>query len=282
MKLETIAGPMVSLALTEDLGSGDITTEAIVPEDATVCGTIYAREKGVLAGVDVAGIAFAAVDQSIIFEPVLKDGSPVQPDDVICRISGPARGILMAERVALNFLQRLSGIASATRLFVECVSGTNATILDTRKTTPGLRILEKYAVSVGGGGNHRFGLFDMFLIKDNHLKIVPGIGEAVKRVRASNPEIPVEVEVTTIDELKEACVSGADRVMLDNMSLDEVKEACGIVRRGSMGQRPKIEVSGGVKLDTVREFALCGVDFISVGALTHSSPALDMSLELEG
>lgn len=282
MKLETIAGPMISLALTEDLGSGDVTTDAIVPEDAAVRGSIYARAKGVLAGVDVAKITFATADPSIIFKRAFKDGVSVKSGDEICRISGPARGILIAERVALNFLQRLSGIATATRLFVEAVSGTNAVILDTRKTTPGLRILEKYAVSVGGGGNHRFGLFDMFLIKDNHLKIAPGIGEAVRLARAAGPEIPIEVEVTTLDELREACASGVDRVMLDNMSIKEVKEACERVRSFPVGQRPKIEVSGGVTLKTVREIALCGVDYISVGRITHSAPALDMSLELEG
>jgi nicotinate-nucleotide pyrophosphorylase (carboxylating) len=281
MKLETIAGPMISLALTEDLGSGDVTTDAIIPEDAVVKGAIYARAEGVLAGLDVAKIAFATADPGIVIEAEVKDGERVKPDQKICAIGGPARGILMAERVALNFLQHLSGIASATRRFVDAASGTNATILDTRKTTPGLRILEKYAVSVGGGGNHRFGLFDMFLIKDNHLKIAPGVGEAVKRAREANPEIPVEVEVTTMEELREACASGADRVMLDNMSLEEIREACDIVQGSRVGQRPKIEVSGGVTLETVREIALCGVDYISVGGITHSAPALDMSLELD-
>jgi nicotinate-nucleotide pyrophosphorylase (carboxylating) len=281
MKLETIAGPMISLALTEDLGSGDITTEAIVPEDAAVKGSILARAGGVIAGVDVVKLTFATADPAIVFERKTKDGEAVKPDQEICRISGPARGILVAERTALNFLQRLSGIASMTRTFVDAVSGTNTTILDTRKTTPGLRILEKYAVSVGGGGNHRFGLFDMFLIKDNHLKISPGIDHAVKQARAANADIAVEVEVTTIDELKEACASGADRVMLDNMTLDQVRESCDIVKNFPVGQRPKVEVSGGVTLETVREYALCGVDYISVGGLTHSAPALDMSLELE-
>lgn len=281
MKLETIAGPMISLALTEDLGSGDVTTEAIVPEDCTVRGAIHARGEGVLAGVDVARLTFTTAEPTIVFETAIKDGQTVKPGDEICRIAGQARGILAAERVALNFLQRLSGVASATRRFVDAVSGTHTTILDTRKTTPGLRILEKYAVSVGGGGNHRFGLFDMFLIKDNHLKIAPGIGEAVKLAREANSDIPIEVEVTTIEELKEACASGADRVMLDNMPLDKVRESCRIVKRFPVGQRPKIEASGGVTLETVREIALCGVDYISIGAITHSALSLDMSLELE-
>lgn len=282
MKLETIAGPMVSLALTEDLGSGDVTTDGIVPEDAMATGRVFARADGVLAGLAVARLTFATTEPSLIFEPVLNDGASLKPDLEICRIRGSARGILMGERVALNFLQRLSGVATATRLFVEAVTGTGAIILDTRKTTPGLRILEKYAVSVGGGGNHRFGLFDMFLIKDNHLMIAPGIAEAVRRVRSADSTLPVEVEVTTLEELKEACSAGVDRVMLDNMSLADVKKACNIVKRiAEVDRRPKVEVSGGVNLENVRDFASCGVDYISVGRITHSAPAVDISLELE-
>jgi nicotinate-nucleotide pyrophosphorylase (carboxylating) len=282
MKIETIAQPMVSLALTEDLGSGDVTTDGIVPEGASARGTILARSSGVLAGLDVARLAFTTAEPSLSFEPHVKDGGSLVPGQAICVIRGPARGILIAERVALNFLQRLSGVATSTRRFVEAVKGTGATILDTRKTTPGMRILEKYAVSVGGGGNHRFGLFDMYLIKDNHLKLAAGIAEAVGRCRAAVPDLPVEVEVSTIDELREACAAGVDRVMLDNMSLGEVKRACEIVREiTDTAGRPKVEVSGGITLDNVREMALCGVDYISIGAITHSAPAVDMSLELE-
>ena len=282
MKLERIAEPMVRLALTEDFGSGDITTEAIVPADATATGTIVARAEGILAGLAVGRLAFAAADPSVVHKALLKDGAALRPGEAICKVSGPARGILAAERVALNFMQRLSGVATATRRFVEAVKGTGVTILDTRKTTPGLRVLEKYAVSVGGGGNHRFGLFDMYLIKDNHLKIAPGIGEAVAMVRGSESGLPVEVEVTTLEELAEACAAGVDRVMLDNMSLDEVRRACEIVKNIPEGRgRPKVEVSGGVTLKGVRDLALCGVDYISVGAITHSATAVDMSLELE-
>ncbi len=282
MKLERIAEPMVRLALTEDIGAGDVTTEGLVPEDATAAGAIIARAEGVLAGLEVARIAFLTAAPSIAFQPVLKDRAAVKPGVEICKISGPARGILTAERVALNFLQRLSGIATATRRFVDAVKGTGAVILDTRKTTPGLRVLEKYAVSVGGGGNHRFGLFDMILIKDNHLKIAGGIREAVARARRAKSDLMVEVEVRSVSELKEACAAGVDRVMLDNMPLDQVRAACEIVRRIPEAEgRPKIEASGGVTLKSVRDLALCGVDYISVGALTHSAPALDMSLELE-
>ncbi len=280
MKLETIAQPIVSIALTEDLGSGDVTTEALVPEGAAAEAVVIAKEDGVLAGVDVARLAFITAEPALDVRAALGDGASFTAGAEVCRIKGPARGILTAERTALNFLQRLSGVATATRRFVEAVAGTGAVILDTRKTTPGLRILEKYAVSVGGGGNHRFGLFDMYLIKDNHLKLSAGIGEAVGRARGRDDELAVEVEVTTIEELKEACSAGVDRVMLDNMPPDRVKEACDIVK-GLPPERPKVEVSGGITLANVREIALCGVDYISVGAITHSAPAVDMSLELE-
>ena len=282
MKIETIALPMVNLALTEDWGSGDVTTERVVPEGASARGTILAREEGVLAGLVVARLAFTTAEPSIRFESLRRDGDSLRPGDAICSMVGAARGMLMAERVALNFLQRLSGVATATRRFVDAVKGTGAIILDTRKTTPGLRILEKYAVSVGGGGNHRFGLFDMYLIKDNHLKLAGGIAEAVTKCRGAGDDLPVEVEVSTLEELEEACAAGVDRVMLDNVSVREVRRACEVVRGiTDPAGRPKVEVSGGITLDNVREMAQCGVDYISIGAITHSAPAVDMSLELE-
>ncbi len=282
MKIERIAQPMVNLALTEDWGSGDVTTERVVPGGVSAKGTIFARKEGVLAGLEVARLTFTTAEPSLRFKPLGRDGDSLRPGDAICAIDGSARGMLMAERVALNFLQRLSGVATATRRFVEAVKGTGAIILDTRKTTPGLRILEKYAVSVGGGGNHRFGLFDMYLIKDNHLKLAGGIVDAVSRCRAAGDDLPVEVEVSNLEQLKEACASGADRVMLDNMSEREVRRACEVVRGiADPAGRPKVEVSGGITLDNVREMALCGVDYISIGAITHSAPAIDMSLELE-
>jgi nicotinate-nucleotide pyrophosphorylase (carboxylating) len=284
MKLETIAGPLVNLALTEDLGSGDITTDSVVPETLEATGKVVAKEEGVLAGCDVAKLAFTMVDSSLAFKATVKDGAPLKPGLQICTVKGPARGILKAERVALNYLQRLSGVATATRRFVKAVSGTGVVILDTRKTTPGLRVLEKYAVAVGGGSNHRFGLFDMFLIKDNHLKIAGGISEAVRRARDGGFDLPIEVEVKTLEELKEACRSGADRVMLDNMSAADVKKACEIVkaaRAERSGGKLELEISGGVDLNNVRDFAISGVDYISVGAITHSAPALDINLILE-
>jgi nicotinate-nucleotide pyrophosphorylase (carboxylating) len=284
MKLETIAEPLVNLALTEDLGSGDITTDSVVPEGAQATGRAFAKEDGVLAGRDVARLAFAQTDPSLVFEAHVRDGASLKSGLEIFTVKGSARGILKAERVALNFLQRLSGVATATRRFVEAVSGTGVVILDTRKTTPGLRVLEKYAVAVGGGRNHRFGLFDMYLVKDNHLRIVGGIGEAISRIRKKGLDLPVEVEVRTLKELEEACEDGADRVMLDNMSVEDVKRACEIVqsaRAKSSGKKPELEISGGVDLSNVRSLAIKGVDYISVGAITHSAPALDINLVIE-
>lgn len=284
MKLETIAAPMVNLALTEDLGSGDITTDSVVAGEAEATGRIFARGEGVLAGCAVARLVFVQAEPSLAFEALVKDGTSLKPGLEICKVTGPARGILRSERVALNFLQRLSGVATMTRRFVEAVSGTGVLILDTRKTTPGLRVLEKYAVSVGGGRNHRFGLFDMYLVKGNHLRLVKDIGEAVRRIRGPGVNLPIEVEVRTFQEVEEACAAGVDRIMLDNMSPEDVKKACEIVEKtfgGASGKRPELEVSGGVNLDNVRDFALSGVDYISVGEITHSAPAVDMNLVLE-
>jgi len=282
MKLETIAKPMVNLALTEDLGAADVTSEAVVPEGLSATGRVFSRDTGVLAGVEVARIVFQTVDPGLKFKPLLKDGASLEPGGEVCRVEGSARAILSAERVAPNFLQRLSGVATATRRFVDAVRGTGVTILDTRKTTPGLRVLEKYAVSVGGGGNHRFGLFDMFLIKDNHLKVAGSVAEAVRRVRSAGLDLAVEVEVTTVEGVREACAAGVDRILLDNMSPAEVKAARAAADRAcAAGNRPKLEVSGGVTLENVREYAQCGVDYISIGAITHSARAVDMSLELE-
>jgi nicotinate-nucleotide pyrophosphorylase (carboxylating) len=284
MKLETIAAPLVNLALTEDLGSGDITTDSVVPEGAVGTGRIVARGEGVLAGCDVGRLAFTRVDSSLAFKAVLNDGASLKPGLEVCVVKGPARGILKAERVALNFLQRLSGVATMTRRFVEAVSGTGVAILDTRKTTPGLRVLEKYAVAVGGGSNHRFGLFDMYLVKDNHLRLAGGIREAIRRIKRNGLDLPVEVEVRTLEELEEACQAGADRVMLDNMSVEDVEKACEIVRTArskTAGRKIEVEISGGVDLSNVRSYAVKGVDYISVGAITHSAPALDINLVLE-
>jgi len=267
---------IISRALAEDIGSGDITSEWTIPADLRLRGDLLVKQVGVIAGLEVAALVFATVDPAIQFTPLANDGDRVTRGTVVARVSGPARSILTAERTALNFLQRMSGIATDTRRFVDAVSGTRAVILDTRKTCPGLRLLDKWAVRLGGAQNHRTGLYDMVLIKDNHIAAAGGITQAVKRVRERIPRgILVEVEVKTLAELDEALALGVDRIMLDNMNLDDIREA---VRRAQ--GRVKLEVSGGVSLSTVTKIAATGVDYISVGALTHSPQALDISLEL--
>lgn len=273
--------PVIERAIIEDVGGGDITTRWTVPLTKRAKAKVIARADGVIAGLDVARWVFEAVEETIVFEAYIKDGEPVADGDVLAEISGPARGLLTGERVALNFLQRMSGIATMTAQFVEAVKGTNARILDTRKTVPGLRLLDKYAVATGGGVNHRVGLFDMVLMKENHIEAADGIGAALlsvwKGMDFEGREVPVEVEVETLSELDEVLVLGADRVMLDNMSLDEMREAVKRVQQ-LKGKKPELEASGNVSLDGVRAIAETGVDFISVGALTHSVKALDISM----
>jgi nicotinate-nucleotide pyrophosphorylase (carboxylating) len=256
--------------LSEDVGAGDATTTAVVDPDATCDAQMLVKEPGVVCGLDVAAAVFAELGARL--EPLAADGQAVEPGPV-ARVSGPARGVLTGERLALNVLGRLSGIATLTRRYVDAVEGTGATILDTRKTTPGLRDLEKHAVRCGGATNHRFRLDDGILIKDNHLRLVGSIGEAIARARDTG--LPVEVECDTLAQVGEAIVAGADRILLDNMSLDELREAV-----SSTAGRAELEASGGVTLDTVRAIAETGVDFISVGSLTHSARALDVSLEV--
>ena len=267
---------IITRALAEDIGSGDITSDWTIPPDLHLKGDLVAKQVGVIAGLEVAALAFAAVDPCVQFTPLASDGDRVTRGTVVARVVGPARSILTAERTALNFLQRMSGIATDTRRFVDAVAGTRAVILDTRKTCPGLRLLDKWAVRLGGGQNHRTGLYDMVLIKDNHIAAAGGITQAVRKARERVPRgILIEVEVKSLAELDEALALGVDRIMLDNMSLDDIREA---VRR-TQG-RVKLEVSGGVTLSTVTKIAATGVDYISVGALTHSPQALDISLEL--
>ncbi len=273
--LLSAAAPLIDRALAEDLGPGDVTTEAIVPEDALGEGVILAKAEGVLAGLPIAGEVFRRVDSKIHFTPEAQDGEPVAPGQLVARLSGPLRGILTAERVALNFLGRLSGIATLTSRYVEAVAPYRAVILDTRKTTPGWRLLEKYAVRCGGGRNHRLGLYDMVLIKDNHIAAAGSITAAVERARASEVKLPIEVEVRTLGELEEALSLGVDRILLDNMDLATLREAVKLARG-----RAELEASGGISLKNVEEVAATGVDYISVGALTHSAPALDLSLEI--
>jgi nicotinate-nucleotide pyrophosphorylase (carboxylating) len=273
--------PVIERALAEDVGDGDVTTKWTVPFTKQAKAKLVTKVDGVVAGLGVAQWVFEAVDESIVFDACMADGDRVVGEDVLAEISGSARALLTGERLALNFLQRMSGIATMTGQFVEAVKGTNARILDTRKTVPGLRLLDKYAVAAGGGVNHRVGLYDMVLVKENHIEAADGIGPALlavwKGMDFEGREVPVEVEVETLRELDEVLVLGADRVMLDNMSLDEMREAVEKVRN-LKGKIPELEASGNVSLEAVREIAETGVDLISVGALTHSVKALDISM----
>ena len=267
---------LITEALKEDIPQRDITSENIIPEDHISKAHILAKEEGVLAGLDVALMVFQCIDPSLRFQKKFKDGDEFKKGDILAALEGKTISILKGERVALNFLQRLSGIATLTRKFVEAVKGTSTKILDTRKTTPGLRKLEKYAVRMGGGMNHRMSLSDMVLIKDNHLAVIGGIKEAIERAREKvDKEIKIEVEVKNIEELKEAIEAGADIVMLDNMNISEIKKAVKIAK----GKVP-LEVSGKVNLDNVKKIARTGVDFISIGMLTHSYKSIDISLEI--
>lgn len=270
---------LIDLALQEDMPAGDITTEAIIPENSLASAVLLAKEAGVLAGMDIAARVFEKVDDRVGFIKKLEDGSEFRPGDILAEIKGPAASILKAERTALNFLQRLSGVATLTREFVRAVEGTRASILDTRKTTPGWRILEKYAVRMGGGKNHRMNLSEMMLIKDNHIRAAGGIGPALKKARAYLMEkgltgVKIEVETTSLDEVREALDHGADWIMLDNMDLGQIRTAVELV-----AGRVPLEVSGKVRLEGVRQLAETGVDYISVGALTHSFRSADISLE---
>ena len=260
--------------LREDLGQGDLTSLLVVPEDLEGEAVILAKEGGVLAGRWVAERVFALADPRTAFTPLVAEGARVAEGTEVARVRGPLRGILAGERLALNLLQRLSGIATLTRAYVEALAGTKAQILDTRKTTPGLRALEKYAVRVGGGRNHRYGLFDGILLKENHVRAAGGVGEAVRRAKARAPHyLKVEVEVRSLEELEEALEAGADLILLDNFPLEALREA---VRR--VGGRVPLEASGNMTLERAKAAAEAGVDYVSVGALTHSAKALDLSL----
>lgn len=260
-------------ALTEDLGDGDATTNSIVSPDARIEGLIKAKQQGVVAGLKVAALVFHALDQKIEFHASVKDGALIDDGIVVASIYGPARSILTAERTALNFLGRMSGIATLTRQFVERVSGTPAKILDTRKTAPGLRAIDKLAVRYGGGQNHRFGLFDMILIKDNHIDHAGNLRCAVELARAARGDLEIEVEARTLEHVKDAIDLGVKRILLDNMSL-EMMTAAVRLNRG----RARLEASGNVSLATVQQIAETGVNFISVGELTHSAKVFDFSL----
>lgn len=265
----------VRRALAEDLGWGDVTTEATVDPALRARGIILAKCRCVIAGLDVAAEAFRQLDPGVVFTQTRHDGDRCESGTIVAEVHGAAAAMLTAERTALNFLQRLSGIATATRRYVDAAGG-KITILDTRKTTPTLRALEKYAVRAGGGTNHRDGLDDGILIKDNHIRLAGGVAQALKRMKSARQEMPIEIEAQSLAQVDEAIASGADIILLDNLSIDEVRES---VRR--IGGRAKIELSGGVTLERIPELASTGADYVSIGALTHSAIAADLSFELE-
>jgi len=264
----------IKRALDEDIGTGDVTTDTIVPEGASLRGRIVAKQDGVVAGLDIATHVMLAVTETVKVHAHVKDGSRVTRGTVLAEVEGPARALLTGERTALNFLGRMSGIATLTRKFVDAVSTTKATILDTRKTAPGLRFTDKLAVRLGGGQNHRTGLFDMVLIKDNHIDFAGSITAAVERVRESGTQLEIEIETRSLDHVREALALGVQRILLDNMSIEMMREAVSVC-----GGRAKLEASGNVTLDNALEVARTGVDYISVGALTHSPRVFDVSLE---
>ena len=264
----------IQRALAEDIGAGDATTLSIVPPDATMRGQIIAKQDGIIAGLDVARAAYELLDSAVEFSPQLADGSRVTRAGLLALVSGRTSSLLTAERTALNFLGRMSGIATLTRQFVDAVAGTRAVILDTRKTAPGLRAVDKLAVKLGGGGNHRIGLYDMILIKDNHIDYAGGIEEAVRRAKAARSGLQIEVEARTMNDVRVALSLGVERILLDNMSVEMMAEAVRLTNG-----RAKLEASGNVTLETVRAIAETGVDFISVGALTHSAKVFDVSFD---
>jgi len=271
---------LIELAILEDVGLGDLTSEAVVPVDRMGRGKILCKETGVVAGLEVAELVFRHCDQSISMACTVQDGAPVDRGAIVARLEGNLRGILLGERTALNFLQRMSGIATLTRKYVQAVEGTSARILDTRKTAPGLRALDKLAVRLGGGVNHRFGLDDMILIKDNHVVAAGGIKAAVElckqRLAADELSLPIEVETKNLAEVREALeCGGMQRIMLDNFAPDDMRRGVEMI-----AHRFEVEASGGISLENVRSIAQTGVDYISIGALTHSPKGLDLSLDL--
>jgi nicotinate-nucleotide pyrophosphorylase (carboxylating) len=278
MTLNTFLSPeileSIKYALHEDIGTGDVTTDSIVPADAGMHGLIIAKQAGIIAGLDVARATYLALDGQISFQSNVQEGARVENRQALALVSGRTRSLLTAERTAMNFLGRMSGIATLTRQFVEAVAGTKAVILDTRKTAPGLRAIDKLAVTRGGGQNHRIGLYDMILIKDNHIDYAGSISEAVKRARIAAGGLEIEVEARTLEDVHEALVMHVERILLDNMTPESMAEAVRIT-----SGRARLEASGNVSLETVRSIAETGVDYISVGALTHSARVFDVSFD---
>lgn len=275
MRNEYLIDKIISLAIEEDVENGDVTTNSLVPESTLAVAEMTAKADGVISGIDIARMVFERFDKNIRWSPSTTEGGRVKKGDAIVRVEGSYRALLTGERTALNILQRMSGIATATSNYVKELEGTATQLLDTRKTAPGMRILDKIAVKAGGGTNHRMGLYDLALIKDNHIKVAGGITEAVKEVRAYAPGIKVEVEVTTLEETKEAVTAGADIIMLDNMSNEMMEDAVKLI-----AGRAKTEASGNMTIGRLKGAAATGVDYISVGALTHSVTALDISMNI--
>ncbi len=279
---QTTRREILSKFLEEDIGRGDITTLAIVSPDQQAVGYFLAKAPLVLAGIDLAIEVLTLLDEGLTVESCHRDGDRLNEGERVALVRGRARALLTGERVATNLLQQLSGIATLTKRFVDAVRGTKARIVDTRKTTPGLRVFEKYAVRVGGGVNHRFGLDDAILIKDNHIKIAGGIRTAIEAARSAEDRAHrLEIEVATLEELQEALRHDVDAILLDNMKPDMVRQAVALVRADRRGTKILVEASGGITLDNVHEFAEAGVDWVSIGALTHSAPAVDMSFKIQ-
>ena len=279
LSVNELEDALIDLAFAEDIGDGDHTTLCCIPEDAMGKSHLLIKEDGILAGVDVAREVFHRFDPTMLMEVFMEDGAQVKKGDIAFVVSGKVRSLLQTERLMLNIMQRMSGIATMTAKYVERLKGTKTRVLDTRKTTPGMRMLEKQAVKIGGGVNHRIGLFDMILLKDNHVDFAGGIANAINRchdyLKAKNLDLKIEIEVRNFDELRQAMeCGGINRIMLDNFSVEDTKKAVEIVN----GQY-EIESSGGITFDTIRDYAECGVDFVSVGALTHSVKGLDMSFK---
>ena len=276
--MEHLINNLIDLAFAEDIGEGDHTTICSIPDSSTGKASLIIKEAGILAGVDIAIKVFHKLDSLIKVDVLIKDGSAVKPGDIVFTVEGKVQSILKSERIMLNIMQRMSGVATATNKYVALIAGTGAKVLDTRKTTPGMRILEKQAVKLGGGENHRIGLFDMILLKDNHIDFAGGIEKAInganKYLKEKNKSLKIEIEVRDMNELNEALrVGGVDRIMLDNFTPETTREAVGLVNG-----RVELESSGGITSETIRSYAETGVDYISVGALTHSVKGLDMSL----
>ncbi|HEY6866683.1 MAG TPA: carboxylating nicotinate-nucleotide diphosphorylase [Candidatus Eisenbacteria bacterium] len=286
--------PLVKFALSEDVGTGDVTTLNAVPANVGARAVIMAKAPGVVSGLEIAQMTFREVDRALQFKALARDGEAIEAGAVLAKITGSAASIMTAERTALNFIMRMCGVATLTRRFVTAIEGTGATILDTRKTTPGLRFLEKYAVKCGGGDNHRLALWDMYLVKDNHIRAARGVTNAINAIQRTRRDLPLEVEVESLDQLREALRPEVDRILVDNRTVAEVQRAVEEVdrwcaahppdsprMRAGAKRWPELEVSGGLTLENARVYAETGVDYLSIGALTHSAPALDLSLEIE-